>query len=80
MAERKQKYMHLNRRTLFSPRAPVRTNMRLLNPMRASSSTCILLKYLKGPRERIEWRRMLSGGAVDVLDEEDTLDAMVVDE
>ena len=39
--------------------------------------------HLKGPRERIEWRRalklMLSGGVVDVQDVED-LDMMVVDE
>jgi len=39
-------------------------------PRDLKSAPCILLKYLKGPRD----------GAVDVLDEEDTLDVMVVDE
>ena len=53
-------------------------------PRDLKSAPCILLKYLKGLRERIEWRRamklMLSGGVVNVLDVEDTLDVMVVDE
>jgi len=49
-------------------------------PRDLKSAPCILLKYLKGLRERIEWRRVLLGGAVDVLDVEDTMDSMVVDE
>jgi len=53
-------------------------------PRDLKSAPCILLKYLKGLRERIEWRRALKLTGVLVVkkkeDEEDTLDAMVVDE
>ena len=53
-------------------------------PRDLKSAPCILLKYLKGLREWIEWRRALKLTGVLVVkdeeDEEDTLDVMVFDE